>query len=71
MTTYAYFINLDERGEFYADVRDLGGNTVIEIEGFEIFEDGYMKNKNDLAGLLDYMIELDIANDGDELVKGC
>lgn len=71
MTTYEYFINLDERGEFYADVRDLGGNTVIEIKGFDIFEDGYMKNKNDLAGLLDYMIEVDIANDGDELVKGC
>ena len=29
---YEYFINLDERGEFYADVRDPDGNTVYKWE---------------------------------------
>lgn len=29
---YRYFINLDERGEFYADIRDASDNTVLEID---------------------------------------
>lgn len=28
---FGYFVNLDERGEFYADVRDEAGKTVYEI----------------------------------------
>ncbi len=52
---YEYFINLDERGEFYADVRDPDGNTVFEIKGFDIFKDGFMKNKYDIVGLGDLL----------------
>ena len=26
-----YYINLDERGEFYADIRDESENTILEI----------------------------------------
>ena len=37
---YRYFINLDERGEFYADVRNVRDRSIFEIKGFEIFEDG-------------------------------
>lgn len=58
METFTYHINLDERGEFFADVRDSNGETVFEIHGFDIFEDGFMRHKKDLSGLLDYMIEL-------------
>lgn len=53
---YGYYIDLDERGKFSADVRDVGGKTVIEISGFDIFEDGFMRNKHDLSGLQSYLI---------------
>ena len=65
-----YFINLDERGEFFADVRDAEGNTVYEIKGFEVFEDGWMTNKYDLSGLNDYLVYLGIMKEEDDLVKG-
>ena len=65
-----YFINLDERGEFRADVRTYIGDTIFEIDGHEIFEDGYMRNSTDIDGLLDYMIDLDIASIDDEIVLG-
>lgn len=55
--TFQYFVNLDERGEFFADVRDADGNTVYEIHGFDIFEDGYMEHAKDLRGLHETLIE--------------
>lgn len=58
--THTYHINIDERGEFYADVRDESGKTVYEIHGFEIFEDGFMSDKDDTEGLQDYLINLGI-----------
>ncbi len=63
---FGYYINLDERGEFYADVRNIKGETVFEIsiDGGEdcsnIFEDGFMKNKTDMNGLTDYLQELKV-----------
>lgn len=62
-----YFINLDERGDFFADVRTAEGDTVFEIHGFDIFEDGFMRHKGDTEGLLDYLISLGIAAKGDRL----
>jgi len=35
---YQYFINLNERGGFYADVRDPNNQSVFYIEGLTIFE---------------------------------
>lgn len=65
---FEYFINLDERGEFRADVRLVSsGETVWQTEGFEIFEDGFMKNKQDLVGLKEYLVSLRIMGEGDEL----
>lgn len=63
---YGYYINLDERGYFHADVRDADGRSVYEIRAgnslgedeADIFEDGFMRNKNDLAGLTEYLREL-------------
>jgi hypothetical protein len=57
----SYHINLDERGEFYADVRR-DDKTIFEIKGFEIFEDGFMRNKNDMHGLAGYLVTLGIIN---------
>lgn len=69
--TFEYFINCDERGEFRADVRDPNGTTVFEVEGFEIFEDGFMKHKNDLTGLAEYLgNHLGILSANDTLVSG-
>lgn len=55
-----YVINLDERGEFDADVRQSDGDTLFEIKGAEIFEDGFMSHGKDLDGLTDYLRSLDI-----------
>ena len=66
--TYEYYINLDERGEFSADVRDPNGKTVVEF-GEGIFEDGFMRNKNDISGLEDYLKSMKIIKPSDRLVK--
>lgn len=69
-----YCVNLDERGSFYADVRDASGTTLFEIRSEDDgsiapVEDGYMKHKNDLAGLKDYLVELGILDKGAELLS--
>jgi hypothetical protein len=64
-----YFINLDERGDFYADVR-VNEKTVFEIHGFDIFEDGFMKRKTDLAGLEQHLKSMGIINDDATLIRG-
>lgn len=64
---YGYYINLDERGDFYADVRDKDGRSIYEIKAgnslgedeTSIFEDGYMRDRYDVAGLTVYLRELD------------
>lgn len=67
---YKYYINLDERGEFFADVRDENENNVFTISGFDIFEDGYMRHSKDVAGLREYLIELSIITKNDNLTPG-
>ncbi len=67
--TFLYFINLDERGEFYADVRDDSNNSIFEIKGFGIFEDGWMRNKNDLMGLRNHLVGLGVMKDDDDLTR--
>lgn len=52
--TYTYTINLDERGEFSATVYDENGKGVLSIDA-SFFDDGYMKHKEDVSGLLDYL----------------
>jgi hypothetical protein len=71
-TTYYYFIDLDERGDFYADVRKDGdqGETVFEIHGFDIFEDGFMSDKKDLAGLREYLVNVGIIEKEDDVLLG-
>lgn len=75
---FTYHINLNERGSFYADVRDPDGKTVYEIKAgdelpedeTDIFENGFMDNTKDLVGLRDYLVELGILTDDSELVDG-
>jgi len=76
--SFQYFINLDERGSFYADVRNTSGKTVFEIKAGDslpegetsIFEDGFMKHKDDLDGLKKYLVELGIMKPNQKLVRG-
>lgn len=75
--TFVYHINLNERGSFSADVRNQSGETVYEIKaGSEladdessIFDDGYMRNPDDLEGLKGYLVDLGIMQDQDELIS--
>ena len=65
---YSYYINLDERGEFYADVRDHAENTVFEIKGFDLFEDGYMSDKSDMEGLRNMLSDFGVLSKTDNIV---
>lgn len=70
---YWYYINLDERGTFAADVRDDGGNTVFEIntdEDPDFFEMGWMKHGKDINGLEEYLQNVGIIKSGDRLDWG-
>lgn len=68
-SVFTYYINLDERGSFYADVRNSDEETVFEISGFDIFEDGFMDDKNDMDGLHSHLVKLGIMAPGDKLVN--
>lgn len=73
---FGYYINLDERGSFAADVRNPDGDTIFDIKAgneldedeSSIFDDGFMKDKNDLEGLTEYLIDLEVIPDGAEVV---
>jgi len=64
-TIYGHFVNLHERGDYYADVRDASENTVFEIRAnddgsIDLIEDGYMTHIQDLEGLEEYLKEMEI-----------
>ncbi len=55
---YGYYINLDERGEFFADVRDQGGNTVYEIhteQAEELIIDGFVRDVRSPAQIAQHL----------------
>lgn len=68
-----YYINLDERGDFYADVRDPSGTTLFELHAEEdgaiaLIEDGFMRHKSDLTGLQDHLVSLGLIGKEAELL---
>jgi len=67
MKAFEYYINLDERGEFFADVRDSNGETVFEIHGFDLFQYGILLDKYDVDNLTDYLVDLEILPLGSSL----
>ncbi len=69
-TAYRYFINLNERGCFHADVRNTRGRSIFEIKGFEIFEDGWMQHRSDIAGLKRYLVHLGLMKREQRLAMG-
>lgn len=64
LCSFEYYINLNERGEFSADVRNHKGNTVFAIPTIEELENlidaGFMKYFKDTENLRDYLVSLDI-----------
>lgn len=75
---YTYHVNFDERGGFYADVRDPQGVTVFEVRGgnelpddeTSLVDDGYMKHLRDINGLLEYLIQAGILPKQATLIMG-
>lgn len=61
---FGYYVNLNERGSFYADVRNADGSTVFEVRGgrelgeddTSMVEDGYMTSYTDVDGLRDFLV---------------
>jgi hypothetical protein len=73
---FGYVINLDERGSFSADVRDLKDRTLYEVKSDDEeegviwqVEDGFMKHARDINGLHQYLIHLDILKPTDRLLS--
>lgn len=72
---YIYYINLDERGQFYADVRNPDTDESIyeikigygEDEDNNPIEDGYMRHTEDIIGLEKYLKEMGIINQEDTI----
>lgn len=73
--TYEYHINLDERGQFYADVRDENEKSVYWIkigygdEDNNPVEDGFMKNLYDIHGLETYLKDIGIISQSSKIVN--
>ena len=67
---FYYFINLNERGCFYADVRDKEENTVYEIFDTQMVEDGYLKHMQDITGLHHYLTQFGILPPGSTMGRG-
>lgn len=70
---YTYHINLNERGQFYADVRNERGSTVYEIMTDDDgtcwqFDDGIMRHVNDIDGLEKYLKTLGVIGTDSRIV---
>lgn len=76
LSNYHFMVNKDERGEFYADVRKiLTDETVFEIKSdkngeIPMVRDGFMKHKEDLEGLEQYLKEKGIMENTADLYFG-
>ncbi len=60
---YGYYINLDERGEFCADVRNAAGESLWEFntqEVQELIRDGFIKNIRDPNEVGEHLIGIGI-----------
>lgn len=66
-----YVIDQDERGIFRAHVEDYDGNVLYETpddDPHSLFEDGWMKNKNDIKGLEKYLKSQNIIEENQRLI---
>ncbi|WP_199032193.1 hypothetical protein [Ralstonia sp. ASV6] len=71
--TYGYIVNLDERGEFYADVRQEDGESIFEVRTeddgtCDLVQDGFMDNVRDVKGLANHLREQGLMAKSDRLL---
>lgn len=65
---FGYFVDLDERGSFFADVRNSQGQTVFEVRAGDslgedessLIDDGFMRGNRDLDGLSSYLRDMGV-----------
>lgn len=73
--SFGYYVNLEERGNFYADVRDVRGNTIYEVRSDDEdgtigeVENGFMSDPHDLEGLSGYLANIAVIAKGDEILS--
>lgn len=72
--TFGYYVNLDERGCFDADVRNMDGTTMLEIKSgeegeIELLVDGFIKHKHDLDGIAEYAQSIGALPAGSTVLK--
>jgi hypothetical protein len=70
---FGYYVNLDERGDFHADIRDPSGETIFELRAeqdgtISLIEDGFMRHKTDLEGMRDHLVDLGLIGRDAELL---
>ena len=66
--TYIYYITNNDEKKFEADVRDPDGKIIFEIKAQDLSNDGHMKTKDDIAGLVQLLISKNKIKKGDSLV---
>jgi len=73
MTKYEYHINLDERGEFNADVRNPNGEhsiyTINTYDGYQLIEDGFISDIRDPASIEAYLKDLGLLDANDLIIS--
>lgn len=71
---FEYFINLNERGYFNADVRNESGKTIWQIESIkeaqELLEDGFITDFEDIAQIEDHLKNNHFIDFDDFVVSG-
>jgi hypothetical protein len=65
---FPLIVDLDERGEYKAHVENFKGETVYEIDGDWIVEAGYMRHKEDVDGLTEYLIDQGFIEENDKII---
>lgn len=76
MAILRYHVNLDERGSFYADVRDEAGETLYEVRGGDelredetsLVEDGFMRDLMDTRMLTEYLRDMKVIGEYDHII---
>lgn len=65
---YVYYINNKDEKKFEADVRDPDGKIIYELKAGDLSEAGHMKDKDDIAGLVQLLISKNKIKPGDTVV---
>lgn len=76
MAILKYHVNLNERGSFYADVRNESGETVYEVRGgnelaedeTDLVTDGFMRDLMDTRSLTDYLRDMAVIGPDDHII---